>query len=428
MYRVFVFPTSNWVGLEIVQALSKSNKIELSGGSSYDTTHDPSRVILKTHVLCPGHEDSDFDERFLEILRKHSIDLVFPAWDPLVARFSDWDVPGVKFVVPNSATAHLVLSKRATYEAVAGAVPVPQCYDAESVEFPAFGKPDRGSGSKSTMMIESDADLRVALEKDLLISEYLPGEEYTCDCFSNLNGNFLFGNIRLRGRIGQGVALGSRYVHRPDILESCASIAQRIRIEGPWFAQFKVSVLGVPTLMEVNARIAGSGGLTRFSGVNIPLMSVFLFMGARVTVPKLSPGVLVNRTLVGNVETPAFKWVIWDMDDTLVRKDGKPDPDSMACLFDCHNRGLRQILVTKNPDPLGMLREHKIPNFFVEIRQTQDKILEVERILDEYQIDPRDGVMVNDAYSEILFLQERIPDLRIVTPDALCVLGREGLS
>ena len=171
MCRVFVFPTSNWVGLEIIQALSKSNKIELIGGSSYDTTHDPSRVILKTHVLCPGHEDSDFEERFLEILHRHSVDLVFPAWDQLIARFSDWEVPGLRFVVPNSAAAHLVLSKRATYEAIAGAVPVPQCYDADKVEFPAFGKPDRGSGSKSTMNIEGDADLRVALEKGLLLSE-----------------------------------------------------------------------------------------------------------------------------------------------------------------------------------------------------------------------------------------------------------------
>ncbi|MFL5111983.1 MAG: hypothetical protein ACJ8DG_03340 [Microvirga sp.] len=44
--RVLVFPSANEPGLEILQALAKSNKIELLAGSSFDRAYDPSRVLV----------------------------------------------------------------------------------------------------------------------------------------------------------------------------------------------------------------------------------------------------------------------------------------------------------------------------------------------------------------------------------------------
>ena len=39
--------------------------------------------------------------------------------------------------------------------------------------------------------------------------------------------------------------------------------------------------------LEVNARVSGSMTLTRLSGVNIPLIAVFMFMDYAITVPRL---------------------------------------------------------------------------------------------------------------------------------------------
>lgn len=428
MHRVFVFPTANEVGLEIAQALHKSNKIALLGGSSYDVTFDPSRLLLKEFVHCPGYDEPDFEPRFKELIARHKIDLVFPAWDPLVAIFSRWSMDGVRFVTPNAQTARTVMSKRETYAALRGEVPVPKCFEAhDKLAFPVFAKPDRSSGSKDIHLIENQTESEAAFRKGLLVCEYLPGNEYTVDCLNDLSGNLLVAHPRLRGRTGMGIALSSR--HGGETLgEHCRNIAKTLRIEGPWFAQFKEDANGRPTLLEVNTRIAGSSGLTRLSGANLPLMSVFMYMGHPVRVPTLKSDLLVSRYLHNQVEGVAFDWVVWDLDDTLVRKDGKADPDSVACLIDCHNRGKRQLLVTKNPAPKETMQRLGIPSLFEEVIQTSRKVDAILAAIESYGIEIDACIVVNDSYTELFELQERARRLRSITPDALSVLGREGLA
>jgi hypothetical protein len=238
----------------------------------------------------------------------------------------------------------------------------------------------------------------------------------------------MLANPRLRGKLGAGIALGSRDDGQTQLVELCRRIAGALQIEGPWFAQFKEDRHGEPNLVEINARIAGSSGFTRLCGANIPLMSVFMYMGENVRVPPLKRGLTVNRNLGSLVEGVSFTWVIWDLDDTLVRKDGKVDPESVACLLDCHNRGKRQILVTKNASPDDTLAHLHIPRVFEKIYQTDRKVDEIARVIESNRINVDDCVVVNDSFTELFELQRRMPQLRTVTPDALGVLGREGIS
>jgi len=423
--NVFIFPTRNEPGLEIIHALSKSNKFELFGGSSYEMQYDPARNLLRNYVLCPGYRDEDFRERFCEILAANKIDLVFPAWDPLVAIFSEWHVPGVAFITPRPDIAKLLLSKQDTYLRLRDHVPVPRMYPPDDAPLPCFAKPDRDSGSRGVMEITTPNLLRMAIEQNLLLCEYLPGEEYTVDCISDLDGRLLFANVRHRARIGRGIALGAVGVHHPRIQHHVEKIAKILHVEGPWFAQFKENGAGEPVLMEINARIAGSMGLTRMCGINIPLMSAFLFTGHALRVPQARAGVLVNRALSFYVDHEPFEAVIWDWDDTLIRKDGKPDPAAVACLYDLHNRGIRQWLVTKNPNVDALMERHQIPRFFEATRVSEDKAAALNGLLREYDIEPTRCVLVNDSYTERFQIESRHPLLRVVTPDALEYLGRE---
>jgi hypothetical protein len=331
-------------------------------------------------------------------------------------------------VVPNARTAELVLSKRQTYEALREVVKTPRLYGADDhVRYPAFAKPDRSSGSKDAVRVDDGTDLAAARRRGLLVSEYLPGREYTVDCLNDLEGNLLLAHPRLRGRVGSGIALGSWHDGREDLVKACRGIARTLRIEGPWFAQFKEDEAGNATLVEVNTRVAGSSGFTRLSGANIPLMSVFLYTGETVRVPPVTSGLVVNRNLTNHVEGLEFDWVIWDLDDTLVRKDGKVDPESVACLLDCHNRGKRQILVTKNTSPVETLTRLHIPNVFEAIHQTDRKADETLRAIEQHEISIARCVVVNDSFTELFELHELEPRLRTVTPDALSALGREGI-
>lgn len=423
--NVLVFPACNEPGLEAIHALRKSNKINLFGGSSYNLRHDPARHLLQNYLPCPGIYEEGFEERFRDLLAAHDIHVVFPTMDILVSMFARWSVPNAVFVTPSPDVADVALSKRATYARLQGVVPVPRLYLPEDNVFPLFGKPDKSGGSRGTMEITGPAQLRVAVEQELLLCEFLPGEEYTVDCISDLDGELLFANVRVRGRIGRGIALGTSAAESSQILTYVRRVADVLRIKGPWFAQFKENDRHEPVLTEFNARIAGSMTLTRMCGVNIPLLAFFIFTGHTVRVPTARRDVLLNRSLCNFVESSPIEWVIWDWDDTIIRKDGKPDPDVIACLYDLNNRGIGQALVSRNPQLAELIEAHHIPPFFVEKRYGEDKIAEIGRLMERHSIEPRTCVIVNDSYSELFALQECYPSVRIVTPDALELLGRE---
>ncbi len=424
--NVFVFPACNEPGLEIIQALRKSNKFAVFGGSTGKGPYDPARQLLENYIECPHYLEPDFFSRFEQLLGELRIDLVFPAWDPIVALCSEMRVEGVTFVAPRPEIARLLLSKRDTYERLCGVASVPRLFSPETAALPLFAKPDRGSGSRGSYIVRSPEELAVATREDALLCEYLPGEEYTVDCVSDRAGRLLFANVRVRASIGRGVALGTRPVDEPDIRRQVEAIAAELCIEGPWFAQFKKNAAGNAILLEVNARVGGSMTLTRLAGVNIPLIAAFLFSGHEVRVPRLREDVVLNRCLRNLCAGAPFDWVVWDLDDTLLRKDGRPDPDVMACLYDLHNRGKRQLLLTRNPDAEAVLSQRRVPLFFEEICISEDKPGALAALTERHGIPIDRCVMVNDSYAERFPLEDAFPQLRIVTPDAIEYLGREG--
>jgi hypothetical protein len=425
--RVLVFPSVNEPGLEIIQALAKSNKVELLGGSSFASAYDPSRVLLERHLECPALGEPDFRARFEALVRDNAVDLVFPTVDALVAEFAGWTGFPARFVASPPESARLVLSKRRTYERLQGHIAVPKIFDGEA-PLPAYAKPDVGSGSRGGFLIETAQELDLARRRGLLVHELLPGPEYTVDCVSGLDGALMFQNVRVRGQIARGIAVGTMGVRHPEIEESVQRIAQEIPLRGPWFAQFKEAADGTPTLLEVNARVSGSMTLTRLSGVNIPLISVFLFMGYKITVPRRVEGVRINRFLRSVGEVSDFDWVIFDLDDTLVRKDGKADPDVVARVYDLYNQGKRQLLLTKNVDPEGTLKRLALPRaLFEAVRGVMDKPAGVEALLADFAIDPARCVVINDSVTENLVIEARHPTLRVLLPDAIDLLEREKL-
>jgi hypothetical protein len=349
--------------------------------------------------------------------------------DALVVEFSKWAGPQ-RFVTPGPEVAEIAYSKRKTYRRLQHVVPVPEIYDG-AVRYPAFAKPEVGSGSRGATIVRDANELATVRAAGLMVTEWLPGTEYTVDCVSDMKGRLLHSCARIRGQIGRGISLGTKPASDPVFDAYAAAISEELQVRGPWFAQFKRDSEGGLKLLEVNARVAGSMALTRYSGVNIPLLCVFMFMGFEIQVPRSVQDVALNRCLENLVEAATFDSVLWDLDDTLIRKDGKPDPESMFYLFDCANRGIRQFLVSKNADVAGMLIRHRLPHFFEKIVQTSEqsnKIEEIVRLIDEESLDVRRLIVVNDSYSERFALERRVPGVRILGPSELALLGRERIA
>lgn len=414
--------------MEVIHALGKSNKFELFGAASVPFENDPSCDLLANHSQVPWLGASDFRARFRQLLDDWRIDLVFPTVDSVVAEFARWTHPKARFVVSPAETAQLLLSKTQTYAALSPFVPVPALYHSDRhVSLPAYAKPDEGAGTRGHRLVVHEGDLALARSANLVVMEYLPGPEFTVDCVSDPSGNLLFSNPRMRTRTAGGIALSTHAVTDSLLTEYAHAIANRLTLCGPWFAQFKLDASGNPKLLEVNARVGGSMTLTRLEGVNIPAISAFAFMGYEVRIPRRIEGLLLNRVLHNIIRGPQFKAVIWDLDDTIIRKDGKPDPDAIGAVVDLRNRGITQFVLTKNPHAEELLASAHVPRVFTAIVVAQDKGEEIGRMLRRYDLEQGDCVLVNDSNIEKLAIEAAYPRLRVITPDALEVLGREKL-
>ncbi len=420
--RVLVFPSCNEPGLEVIDALRLHHRIEVLGGSSFDIEADPSRPVLgDQHYLLPALDEPDFAAKMRAFCAEHRVDILFPTMDSVAAAVAGWQEPMV--IAPSPEIATLVLSKSRTYDALRGHVDLPRAFDPGSMSFPAFAKPDVGSGSRGATEIADETARAAAIEAGLLVQELLPGDEFTVDCVGDRDGNLLAASVRVRTALAGGIARSTRCIRHTELEAAAARIAAVLPIAGPWFAQFREDRDGVPRLMEVNARVGGSSGATRLAGVNIPLLAVLSFTGVPVRAPRRADVLNVVRKLDRRGDINDFDLVIWDLDDTLVHAGDVPDPDAIAWLYRLRNAKKRQALVTKNPNPSSTLANALVPAVFESVHRTDDKIPTVLQILADTGVPPERTIMINDSGAEKLQFEEAIPAIRTFTPDALGALA-----
>lgn len=107
----------------------------------------------------------------------------------------------------------------------------------------------------------------------ILISEYLPGEEYTVDCLIQ-EGEIKFIIPRLRGKMNNGISVAGTIEQKEDIISYCKEILTVLQLNGPIGIQVKYSSAGQPLLLEINPRIQGTTVALCGAGVNIAAMAV----------------------------------------------------------------------------------------------------------------------------------------------------------
>ncbi len=84
--------------------------------------------------------------------------------------------------------------------------------------YPVLVKPDRGQGSSDVQRVDNAEQLAIALRRiaDPIICEYLPGDEYTVDCFSSANEGLLFAGARRRNRTRNGISVNTDTLDLPE--------------------------------------------------------------------------------------------------------------------------------------------------------------------------------------------------------------------
>lgn len=361
--NVLVFPCGSEIGLEIHAALRHAKDVCLHGASSVSDHGE--FVYARYHQITAQADSAELVSQLNALIDAWSIDLVVPAHDSVIPVLADnqqrLHAPAM---VPEPAMAAICRNKNLTYGRLQGLGIVPRRVELGSADYPIFAKPAVGQGSQGAERVDNDERHRLLADSGIeyVFSEYLPGTEYTVDCISSADGTLLHAAARVRGRVKSGISVRTEPVATDPELEAMAlAIAAELRLKGAWFFQARRDRQGVPKLLEVAPRIAGSMALNRMRGINYPLLGIYAYLGKPFTVMPQHYPLVMDRALGNRWRAElAYERVYLDLDDTLLVR-GAPEPQVMALLYQWNTRGIPVVLVTRHAtEPVQTLARHRI--------------------------------------------------------------------
>ena len=259
-------------------------------------------------------------------------------------------------------------------------------------------KPDRGQGSQRARRIDDRAALDDALsrEPDLIVMEYLPGREYTVDCF-NAGGEVLFAQAR-RTPMGRkpGVATISCSAAISEARDWAERIARNLDLHGAWFFQMKEDAEGKLRLLEVAPRIAGSSAFSHVAGPNFPLMSLYEAAGHSININSFPSDMHMGRSLdVRFIYDRPIEALYMDFDDTLI-VHGEVNTRMVALVFQCRNRGIPVYLLTHHPGDLdAALAKHRLAGLFDRVIHVPDPATPKAKFIAE-----KNAIFIDDSFRE----------------------------
>lgn len=411
--RVLLIPGTTQVALEYIRSVKLRRDIFLYGAGS-DLYHPLCReyedyAFLSSEISC-------FDYRVVqEILHRYSIDIIVPCHDDWILTLSQMarSLDAI-CTVPNLDSALILRSKRATYRALSQSIPTPMTYESLTsvYEFPVFLKPDRGQGSRGSQPIHFADGLKEIFSDSLdgtfkeewLVSEFLPGAEFTVDNFTDTYGNLLYSSTRQRLKTHNGVSSETATLPLIDDSQWAKTISNYIPITGAWYFQYKFDSEGMAKLLEVAARPAGASGINRLFGINLPLMQLQQAMGFELEVLDSAEMVTVKRDsnsgkYNATFENRKFKQIYVDFDDTLVSwKDELPSITRVADFIKKAKEYDRKIiLISKHQGSLFSLLEH------LDLKDSFDQVVHITDSTPKFnfiKFSDEDILFIDDSFSE----------------------------
>jgi hypothetical protein len=406
IFNVLVFPGGTEIGLEIQRAMCHCKDVHLFSAGSDVSNHAP--YVFARHFVIPTIYESVWIDRLNQIIAEQKIDYIFPAYDDIVVALAqNASRINAKIISSPLDTCMITRSKTLTYHYFAGKIPVPvQFADIESIEqYPIFLKPDKGQGSAHTHIAYNKQQLACLFnqEHEHILLEYLPGEEYTIDCFSDRDQGLLFCGGRQRTRTKSGISMHSRPISEPLFNEYAQLISSELTFHGAWFFQLKKDGQDTYKLLEIAPRIAGTMALHRGLGINLALLSLYEQERIPVKVLGRNMCIEIDRSLVNRYSHQIkYSTVYVDFDDTLIL-NGQINTDLVQFLFQCINSNIRIILITKHAEDITItLKRHRLAGIFdgiIHLRRSDSK--------SDY-IDSSDAILIDDSFSERKSVEEKL--------------------
>ncbi len=244
--------------------------------------YDADKFYLVPRITAPGYLDT-----ILDICKKEEIDGVFSLIDPelsMLAKEKDkFLAVGTTPIISPYDLVETCFDKYKMYQMLQEMkIPTGKCYvekeaffeavDKGDISYPVFVKPVKGSASININKVNSKAevDLLFTLYNDLMVQEYMDGQEYGADVYIDMitgkcTSIFIKKKIKMRaGETDKSVSVKDEklFAMLQDFVERCGF---RGMIDIDIF-----DINGTYYISEVNPRFGGGYPHAYACGVNMP--------------------------------------------------------------------------------------------------------------------------------------------------------------
>jgi hypothetical protein len=425
--KVLIFPAGSEIAFEIRNSLRYSHHIELFGMSG---KADNARLVYDQNHYLEGNyyvNDENFINKFNQILVNWGIDVIIPTHDTIALYLAQHrNLFSAKILTSSYETALIAREKKLTYNLFSSYNFCPKIYNPliEDIPFPAFLKPNIGEGAKRTLLVNNLESLLFAKKEnpDLLICEYLPGEELSVDCFTNRYGKLLFIGPRTRERVQMGISFRSISIEvSPEIKTIAETINEKVKIRGAWFFQIKKDIYGKYKLLEFAVRQASTMGLYRQLGVNFALLSVFDSMDMDVSILRNNYNLELERSLCNCYKLDLkYECVYIDFDDTIIVENTVNDL-AIRFLYQCQKMHIKVILLTKHKfdiyESLNNYLIHKdLFDEIVVLKEDEEKVKYIKY---------KNAIFIDNYFfdRQKVFLERQIPVYDVDAIESLMILN-----
>ena len=286
------------------------------------------KYLHKDFAVIPLAADPYFADAVLALCKTKNIEIILPLVTkeliPLSQRQKEFEETGIKLLISPAASLEIANNKSRLYEFLQWrGMAVPDFRVVETIEqfkkavedlgFPGKQicfKPSVSNGSRGFRVVTkqiSELDLLFNYKPDatfislndvvrilssgvfpeLLISEYLPGEEYSVDCLAR-HGQSILVVPRLRKRMINGISVEGEFVKEESIIGYCTQIIKELQLHGNIGIQVKKSEAGKFLILEINPRVQGTISAALGAGINFPLLAVKQEIGMPVSIEELT--------------------------------------------------------------------------------------------------------------------------------------------
>lgn len=151
----------------------------------------------------PTDDEVVYIRQLCKLCIKHNIDVIIPVIDPeifILSKYKDvFDQRGIFVSVSSNKVLEICYNKLLMNNfLVNSGFEIPQTYSSlytfeegikeNKVSFPVIIKPIYGSGSQSTYKAATINEVKVHFHDEMIIQQYINGQEYGVDIFNNLDG------------------------------------------------------------------------------------------------------------------------------------------------------------------------------------------------------------------------------------------------